>query len=209
MTRTLAVLVVLAGSVSSAQTVDLYSGLTASVFVQPGMNGLSEPTDIRWLPDGRMLITAKQGTFYIRQANGTLTSAGTFAVDGSSEKGLLGLEVDPDFTNTRRLFFYYSASNASGGTDLDHQRVVSRLLMANDQLAAGETILVRGLRGPANHDGRALAIGPDGRRYIGVGDTGCNQACCPAAHQPPSACVGRRQRLGTRGGAGGQPRTGD
>src|SRR5436190_18702965 len=42
-----------------------------------------------------------------------------------------------------------------------------------------ETILVRGLRGPANHDGGALAVGIDGKLYIGDGDTGCNCSCGP------------------------------
>ncbi|MBS1153959.1 MAG: sle, partial [Myxococcaceae bacterium] len=183
MTRRLAVLALLVGAGSSAQTVDSFSGLASSVYVASGLNGLAEPTDLRWLPDGRMLITSKGGTFYVRQTNGQLSSAGTFSVDSASEKGLLGLEVDPDFATNRRLYFYYSASNASGGTDLDRHRVVMRTLMANDQLAAGETILVRGLRGPANHDGGALAIGPDGKLYIGVGDTGCNATCCPATNR--------------------------
>ena len=40
--------------------------------------------------------------------------------------------------------------------------------------AAAERILVQGLQGPANHDGGAMAIGNDGKLYIGVGDTGCN-----------------------------------
>jgi glucose/arabinose dehydrogenase len=42
-----------------------------------------------------------------------------------------------------------------------------------------ETILVRGLRGPANHDGGGLGIGNDGKLYIGVGDTGCNSGAAP------------------------------
>jgi len=46
-------------------------------------------------------------------------------------------------------------------------------------------VLVRGLRGPANHDGGALAIGPDQRLYIGVGDTGCNSGNPPLPPRPP------------------------
>jgi hypothetical protein len=40
-------------------------------------------------------------------------------------------------------------------------------------------VLIDELRGPANHDGGALDIGPDGRLYVGVGDTGCNSGAPP------------------------------
>jgi len=150
--------------------------------------GLSAPTDIAFLPDGRMLITEKGGTLKLRATGGAVTVAGSFPVDTASEKGLLGVAVDPDFAANRRLFFYYSRSSGAGtdpGTDLDRHRVVSILLKSDGTLdAPTETILVRGLRGPANHDGGALAIGPDGKLYVGVGDTGCNSGLPP---EPPVA----------------------
>jgi glucose/arabinose dehydrogenase len=145
--------------------------------------GLGEVTDLGFLPDGRMVIAEKGGAVLIRSTAGVVTPAGSFDVDSSSEKGLLGLAVDPDFASTRRLFFYYSRSDSAGGTDLDRHRAVSILLTAGGSLdAATETVLVSGLRGPANHDGGAMAIGPDGKLYLGVGDTGCNSGTPP---EPP------------------------
>jgi len=112
-------------------------------------------------------------------------------VDTESEKGLLGVVVDPAFAATGRLFLYYSRADAAGGTDLDRQRVVSVALRADGTFdPAAEAILVRGLRGPANHDGGALAIGPDGHLYVGVGDTGCNSNRAPADGAPPSNYFG-------------------
>ncbi len=137
------------------------------------VTGIGEATDMRFLPDGRMVIINKTGTVYVRTSAGSLVVAGSFAVDTESEKGLLGLAVDPAFAQTGRLFFYYSAPNGTG-TDADRHRVVSRTLGTDNQLAPGETPLLSGLRGPANHDGGALDVGPDGRLYVGVGDTGCN-----------------------------------
>jgi glucose/arabinose dehydrogenase len=161
------------------------AALQLSTFVGSGVPSL---TDFRFLPGGRMVITLKTGQVLVRRADGTLVQAGAFSVDSSSEKGLLGVEVHPQFGagTTRTLFFYVSASNAAGGTDLDRHRVVAAELGDDDRLAAAQTVLLRGLRGPANHDGGALAIGPDGKLYVGVGDTGCNSALPPP---PPESNI--------------------
>jgi glucose/arabinose dehydrogenase len=49
-----------------------------------------------------------------------------------------------------------------------------------------EQVLVDGLRGPANHDGGALAIGPDAKLYVGVGDSGCNSGLAPEPVYTPT-----------------------
>lgn len=142
--------------------------------------GLSQPTDLAFLPDGSMVIVEKGGAVKLRRSNGTVSAAGSFPVDTESEKGLLGVAVDPGFAVTRRLFFYYSRAGSAGGTDADRHRVVSVALRADGTLdAPSERVLASGLRGPANHDGGALAVGPDGKLYAGVGDTGCNSGLAP------------------------------
>src|SRR5207244_3667210 len=89
----------------------------------------------------------------------------------------------PAFASNGRLFFYYSASDAIGGVDDDRNRAVSITLKGDGTLdKASEKVLVRGLEGRANHDGGALAIGPDGKLYIGDGDSGCNSG---QATEPP------------------------
>ena len=156
------------GSPSPADTFDMDTSF---------VTGVSELTDFRWLPDGRMILIGKGGAVWIRPAGGgALVAAGSFSVDTDSEKGLLGVAVDPQFASNARLYFYYSQS---GGTSADKNRVVMRTLGAGGQLDAGETVLIDQLRGPANHDGGALDIGPDGRLYVGVGDTGCNSGAPP------------------------------
>jgi glucose/arabinose dehydrogenase len=179
---------------SAAQSIDVATGLHSEkiLMVAPvGERGLNRPTDLRFLPDGRMILTEKGSSasgrdedtarVLVRQSTGELRVAGKFRVDSTNEKGLLGIELDPDYRNNRRLFLYYSAAGSAGGTDLDRHRLVSLKMRPDDTLdRASEQILIRGLRGPANHDGGALAIGPDGKLYVGVGDTGCNALCCPA-----------------------------
>ena len=69
----------LTGSPSPADTFDLDSAF---------VTGVDQPTDFRWLADGRMVILSKTGTAWVRPAGGgALVSAGTFSVDTASEKG--------------------------------------------------------------------------------------------------------------------------
>jgi glucose/arabinose dehydrogenase len=146
------------------------------------VSGLGATTDLAFLPDGRMLVTEKDGTLRIVN-QGTAREVHRFAVDTHSEKGLLGVLVDPDFARNRRVILYLSAADSAGGTDLDRNRVIAVTLGPDDRVVAGsEKVLLRGLRGPANHDGGALALGPDGMLYVGVGDTGCNSGRDP---EPP------------------------
>ena len=157
-----------AGSPSPADTFDLDPSF---------VTGVSQLTDFRWLPDGRMVLVAKSGEVWLRPAGGgAVVAAGSFAVDENSEKGLLGVAVDPQFATNARLYFYYSAAS---GTSANKHRVVVRTLGAGGMLDAGETVLLDHLRGPANHDGGALDVGPDGLLYVGVGDTGCNSGAPP------------------------------
>jgi glucose/arabinose dehydrogenase len=151
--------------------------------VETAVSGLGPTTDLAFLPDGRMVVTEKTGAVKLVEG-GSAREIGAFPVDVESEKGLLGVAVDPAFEATRRLYFYYSRSDAAGGSDLDRHRVVSVVLAPDGALdAASEAVLVAGLRGPANHDGGALAFGPDGLLYVGVGDTGCNSGSPP---EPPA-----------------------
>jgi glucose/arabinose dehydrogenase len=149
------------------------------------VTGLGQTTDIAFLPDGRMVIAEKTGALKLRGTDGVVRLAAQLPVDTRSEKGLLGVAVDPGFAKTQRLFLYYSLSDAAGGTSLDRHRVISAPLRDDGKLELGAAVvLVRGLRGPANHDGGGLAIGPDGKLYVGVGDTGCNSGEPP---EPPAA----------------------
>jgi glucose/arabinose dehydrogenase len=142
------------------------------------VDGLTEPTALAFLPDGTMVITEKGGAVKLRNSTGEVVEAGRFSVDTESEKGLLNVLPHPDFEENRLLFFYYSAQD---GTDEDRHRVVSVELGADNELdMESEEILVRDLRGPANHDGGALALDKDQTHlFIGVGDTGCNSNAPP------------------------------
>lgn len=182
MKRAWVVLIALATSAAADQ---MASGTPSTSFViSDYVTGLGEVTDFRWLPDGRMVIIQKTGEVRIRHTDGNLFSAGTFTVESSSELGLLGVAVDPAFATSSLLYFYYSVADANGGSDTDRGRVVSVQLTGDTLNMSSQTILLRGIQsslhnGGGNHNGGELEVGPDGRLYVGVGDTGHNSGLSP------------------------------
>jgi glucose/arabinose dehydrogenase len=89
-------------------------------------------------------------------------------VSGSSEQGLLGLALHPNFAENGILFIDY--------TDLDGNTQVVRYTMSDDnpdQVDPDSAEVVLIVEQPArNHNGGMLAFGPDGYLYISLGDGG-------------------------------------
>lgn len=139
--------------------------------------GLNVPTGGAFLPDGRLLITEQySGDVLLWDGNNPPATVGTVSVETGSERGLLGIAVDPQFATSNRIYFYYSQGGAQqvGYAIMDPQ---------TDTIdTQNMEVLLTGMSASRNHDGGALAFGPDGYLYMGVGDTGCNCGCAPGTN---------------------------
>jgi glucose/arabinose dehydrogenase len=71
---------------------------------------LNSPWGITSLPDGRFLITEKEGTMRIATQQGEVSGpiTGLPEVDSRGQGGLLGLTIDPDFSNNRMVYWTFS-----------------------------------------------------------------------------------------------------
>ncbi len=77
---------------------------------------LQNPWGITSLPDGRFLITQKAGTMRIASPDGKVGDAitGIPAVNSGAQGGLLGVTIDPDFSNNRMVYWAFSEKTANG-----------------------------------------------------------------------------------------------
>jgi len=168
--------------VTARARADELSAAAASAFeLSTFMDGLELPTSLELLPDGRAVVTEKMGRVVVRLPNGERVVAGKLDVDAKTEKGLLDVIRHPQFAENHLLVFYYSSASAP---DTDKHKIsLIRLGDDNHLDLSTEKVLIKGLRGPDDHEmGGGLAIDSTGNLLVGVGDTGCRAKKLP---EPP------------------------
>ena len=170
-TRLALVLGVACAALAGAAGATVPAGFTDALLA----DNVGAPTAIAFVPDGRILITAKTGALRVVQGGALLaTPAVTVAVGGctDSERGLLGVAVHPDYSpGTPYIYLYYTFDNGPGC-----QNRVSRFILptgSNVINAASELVMVDNMPSPnGNHNAGDLQFGRDGHLYITIGDGG-------------------------------------
>ena len=137
-------------------------------------SGLQALTQVTNAGDGsnRLFLVEKRGVVRVYQ-NGAV-KAGTFLDlraligDSSGERGLLGLVFHPQFELNRRLYVYYTRT----GGDIVVARLRANASGSWTSRSTLEPMLVIEHSAHSNHNGGAMAFGPNGYLYIGTGDGG-------------------------------------
>jgi glucose/arabinose dehydrogenase len=131
-------------------------------------SGLSSPTAMQFAPDGRLFVAEQGGRLRVIRDGALLpTPFLTLTVSSVGERGLLGIAFDPQFATNRFVYVYYTATSPT-----IHNRI-SRFTANGDVAVPGsEVILLEldNLSSATNHNGGALAFGPDGKLYAAVGE---------------------------------------
>ncbi len=164
-----------------ARADELSSDVGSAFELSTFMAGLELPTAMEFLPDGRLVVTEKMGRVVVRLPSGERVVAGKLDVDAKTEKGLLDVIRHPQFSENHQLVFFYSSASAP---DTDKHKISLIRLGDDSHLeTSSEQVLVKGLRGPDDHEmGGGLAIDSTGNLLVGVGDTGCRAKKLP---EPP------------------------
>ena len=134
------------------------------------VGGLEEPTSFRFTPDGDVLVAEKNGAIQLVE-DGVVHGHPLIelATAGSDERGLLGLEVDPDFAANGYVYVGYTAAD-----NLDR---LSRFTMSGHEIdPASELVLIQSQQ-DANvfHHSGSVRFGPDGKLYWTLGMNTNNQ----------------------------------
>ncbi len=134
-------------------------------------SGLNRPVDLQSAQDGsgRLFIIEKYGVIRIYQ-NGQLLDQPFLNIDdrvndSGNEMGLLGLAFHPNFEQNG--WFYLNYTGDGGDT-----RISRFQASGNTADPASEKVLMVVSQPFPNHNGGAVAFGPDGYLYLGLGDGG-------------------------------------
>ena len=176
-----ALVLVLAAPAPPAGAVTLPSGFALQTLPWT----LDVPTDLAFLPDGRLLVAQKGGVVLALTANTqTVLWDGNLEVLDTDDRGLLGIAVDPNFNVNRYVYFLYSVDPDSNGVEFDnYDDTFARLTRYQVSAANPDTIdpasrtILLGFDWPhgfpdgsGKHVAARLLFAYDGSLLIGAGE---------------------------------------
>ncbi len=175
---------------------------TADPFTRTIVADFDSPWAMAFLPDGRMLVTEKQGKLLLVAADGKsqVSVSGVPAVDSAGQGALMDVVLAPGFATNRQVYFSYSVAGAGGkGVVLARGRLAETKVNCV-QAPCDNPVALDGVQtlftarpfveGNGHYSGR-IAFSPDAKYLFFT--NGDRQKFTPA--QDPKATLGKVLRL--------------
>lgn len=179
--------------------ITIHTGFT----IETVKTGLGIPWSLNFAPDGNLYFTERGSSgskVAIKKLNlttnevTTLSDSGNSSIRADGEGGVLGMELDPDFSNNNNVYICYSYwLNNDSSNDNNRRNRLSRFTISGANLI-NETTLFDNMLGWSNHNGCRVANGPDGKLYFSIGDA-ASFAPGPIKAQDPSSLAGKIFRI--------------
>ena len=168
--------------------------LTPPPFAVTEIGRFDQPVAIAMLPGGAALITEKPGHLKLRAADGKVGEvAGVPVVQLSSQGGLLGVALAPDYAASHTIYLSYSEPRPNGGSSL----ALMKAVLDGARLTGQRVIWRAGSDGPGGQFGGAITFAPDGKSlFLSSGE---RQRFMPA--QDPEQALGKILHLTLDGAA--------
>src|SRR5262245_9429997 len=151
------------------------------------VSGLDQPTSMAFLGPNDFLVLEKASGKVKHVVNGVVESTVlTLPVNNASERGLLGIALQPDFANTHGVYLYWTESESGAvSSDINDVPVLGNRVdryvwdpTAQTLTFDKNLIHLRSFQADANqpergnHDAGKILFGPDGKLYFQIGDQG-------------------------------------
>ncbi len=147
---------------------DAPTASSANLQVDVFAKNLRAPWAIERVPDGRFFVTERSGRIRIIKDSQLQTEPWmTLPVTELGESGLLGLALDPQFTQNH---FVYVAYTWRDGVRLQNRLV--RLREDSNGKGVIDKVLIDNIGANMIHDGGRVKFGPDGKLYWTMGEAG-------------------------------------
>jgi len=172
----------------------LLFGQNPDIGIQVFATGFNGPLDIQNAGDDRLFVVQQSGAIRIVNPDGSINGTPFITInvnDNGNEQGLLGLAFHPDYATNG--FFYVNYTLPNEDTRISRYSVSS----GDPDIADpnSEFVILEVDQPFSNHNGGALAFGPDdGFLYIALGDGGSGGDPMNFA-QNPQSLLGKMLRI--------------
>lgn len=178
-----------ANSVKSNEDILLSTNTISNKPYEIVVENLKIPWDIAFLPNGDFLVTERSGTLSRFNSIKEKINIPLTGVKHTSEGGLLGMTLHPEYSKNNFIYLYMSSPGQNGKTE---NKVMRYRLGGN--ILNDPTVIIDKIPGAIYHDGGRIEFGPDNLLYITTGD-----ATESALAQDKNSLAGKILRLNDDG----------